>query len=342
MKKILLGIFICLCSVLLMSHNIYAVEISEQVTFVKGYFYPYWSDNNGKTYSTGGYQYSTNGDYATSNIQYFRTSSNSALTANAGQYVSLTGSIVISVNSQSQAVSIQANPRQYFSISSSNTDCQILDLQYDDQQYQTQGTTWLLRYSFSSVCRMKSNVTNNVAMNFNLNGNSTSGTDYLNFIPQYIAVWKQAGSFDDSDIIAAINRLNTTITGIVDKFDDLKDVIEQGQEQEQEATENIENQTPEDISSEGQTENTQTTSIINVFGGFLSALSGVNTGSCVVNLPFPSYAGGTWQMNICQNKDKAGNIVSLFGSATMIFFFLPVAWRLLGMIYNEIRSFTNG
>lgn len=345
MKKVLLGIFICLCSVFLMSYNVNAIDFSVPVTFVKGYGYPYWSDNNGRSYAQGRYDYGTNMDYASSSAQYFRTDTNSALTTTAGQYVSLTGVIILSVTSQSQAVSIQANPRQYFGMvgSTSNVDCPLIDLEETAyQQSQSAGTTWMLRYNITSVCRVKSNTSNNVAMNFSLNGGSTSGVDYLRFVPVYIGVWKAQTGFDDSDIISAINSLSSAIGELGDKLDDVTGAIQDQNDKEQEATDNISDQTPEDISSDGNTENTQTTSIINVFGGFLSALSGVNTGSCIVNLPFPSYAGGTWQMNICQNKDKAGNIVSLFGSATMIFFFLPVAWRLLGMIYNEIRSFTNG
>lgn len=212
-----------------------AIDISTDVTWVKGYFYPYWSDNNGRSYSSGQYSYSTNGDYVSSNIQYFRTSSNTALTANSGQYVSLVGNIVISVYSQSQAVSIQANPRQYFGISASSTDCPIIDMDYDNQQYQTQGTTWLLRYTFSSVCRLNANVTNNVAMNFNLNGGSTSGTDYLRFIPQHISVWAADTSLATintrlneiktqlTTIQNSLNAINGTIGTTNDKLDDLLD-----------------------------------------------------------------------------------------------------------------------
>lgn len=343
MKRVILGILLCVCSIILMSHNTFAIDITVPVKFSKGYFYPYWTDDNGRSYDTGGYKYITNGTYSSATAAYFRTSSNSNLTASKGQYVSLTGSVVMSVTSTSQIVSIQANPRQYFGISSSSVDCPLLDITDEAlEQYQSGSSTWLLRYNFTSVCRMTSAVSSNIAMNWNLNGNSTSGTDYLNFIPQYIGVWSAQGDFDDTDILNAISDLTSEIQSLGDKLDNAVDALQEQNDKEQEATDNIESQTPSDISSDGQTENTQTTSLINVFGSFLSSISSVNTGSCNVELPFPSYAGGTWNMNICQNKDKAGDLVSLFGSATLVFFFLPVAWRLLGMIYNEIRSFTNG
>lgn len=338
-------LLIPLCAIFLMSHNASALDISQSVTFVKGYSYPYWSDSNGRSYGQGRYDYGTNLSYNSSNAQYFRTDTNSALSASAGQYVSLTAVIIISVTSQSQAVSIQANPRQYFGMvgSSSSVDCPLIDLtETAFQQSQDQSQTWMLRYNISSVCRLKSNVSNNVAMNFSLNGGSTSGVDYLRFVPVFIGVWKAETGFDDTDIINSINRLNTTISGIADKFDDLKDVIEQGQSQEQEATDNIENQTPEDISEDGNTENAQTQSLIASLGGFLSALQGLSATNCNVTLQFPNFAGGSMVVNVCQNKEYTGNIVSVAGSILLVLFYLPLAFVMVNMIYREIRSFTNG
>ena len=328
-------------AILLMSHNASALDVSVPVTFNKGYFYPYWSDSNNRTYATGGYKYITNGNYASATAVYFKTSSNTNLSASKGQYVSLSGSITLSVTSNSQIVSIQANPRQYFSMSSTSTDCPLLDI--SDQaleQYQTGSNTWLLRYNFTSVCRLTSNVSSNIAMNWNLNGNSTSGTDYLNFTPQYIAVWTPQEGFDDTAILNAISNLTSKIQDLGDKLDDAVDALQEQNEKEQEASDNIENQDYHDL--QGDTDNSQTTSLIGSLSGFLSAITNLSATNCNVTLQFPQFAGGNMTVNVCQNKQYTGNIVSVAGSILLVLFYLPLAFVMVNMIYREIRSFTNG
>lgn len=94
--------------------------------------------------------------------------------------------------------------------------------------------------------------------------------------------------------------------------------------------------------AEDNSSNTQTTNLIGAFQSFVTALTSLSSTNCNVSLPFPSALGGSMQVNICQNKDYAGNIVSVFGSLTLIVFYIPFSLKILSMIYNEIRSFTNG
>ena len=337
-------IFMPFLAFLLMSHNAFAVELTPAVRYKTGYVMPYWSDNHNRAYATGGYNYSTNGDHENADILYFKSGSNTNISVAVGNYVSLTGDISITVSSSSQAVSIQANPRQYFVIGTSNVDCPVLS--FDETSFQ-QATTnsssvWVLRYTFSSICRLRSSVSQNVAMNISLRAPSASGTDTLRFVPTYLGIWEPVEGYDDSAVIEAIDNLNTTIQGLIEATGDIADAISEQNDKEEEAVDNISDQTPEDISSSGSTENSETSSIIGVFSSFLSSLTNVQATTCIITLPFPSFAGGSWTWNICQNRDKAGNIMALFGSATLILFYVPVAWRLLAMIYNEIRSFTNG
>lgn len=106
---------------------------------------------------------------------------------------------------------------------------------------------------------------------------------------------------------------------------------------EEEAADNIENQTPP-----SGVDNQQSTNLIGVLSNFVAAISNLSATNCNVTLPFPNFLGGNMQVNICQNKDKAGDLISIIGSLIMIGFYLPLAIILLRMIYNEIRSFTNG
>jgi hypothetical protein len=150
------------------------------------------------------------------------------------------------------------------------------------------------------------------------------------------SLWAVRGD-NSQAIIDAINN-----SGDSQAINDLKDSIEEQQSKEDEAVQNIENQTPQDISSSGNTENQASSNLIDLIRSFVSALTSINTGNCDITLDFPSYAGGSRTVNICQNKDKAGNLISVFSSLTLIVFYIPLAIKLLTMIYNEIRSFTNG
>lgn len=119
-------------------------------------------------------------------------------------------------------------------------------------------------------------------------------------------------------------------------------IINQNQaviDQNNEAYDNISNQSANDIS--GATNN-QTTSLINVITGFIGAFSGINATNCNLTLEFPNYAGGSRVVNICSGKEKAPRIVEIGSSLLLICVFVPLAYVLIRMIYNEIRSWTNG
>lgn len=118
-----------------------------------------------------------------------------------------------------------------------------------------------------------------------------------------------------------------------------KSIDEEYYDEQRQADENISNQSTSDISN---AENSQTTSLIGVITSFVSAISSVQTGSCELTLPFPNYLGGDTVVNPCTGKDKAPAIISIASSMLLITIFVPLAFIVLKMIYNEIRSFTNG
>lgn len=119
----------------------------------------------------------------------------------------------------------------------------------------------------------------------------------------------------------------------------IEDIITDWKDKQEQAADDVKNQTPENIAN---ATNQQTTNIIGVISSFLSAITNFSAGSCDLALDFPSYAGGGMTVNVCQNRDRGGNLIALFTSLTLIMFYLPLAFKLLSMIYNEIRSFTNG
>ena len=120
-------------------------------------------------------------------------------------------------------------------------------------------------------------------------------------------------------------------------------------EQQYDAAENIGSQSENDITG---TTDQQTTNLIGVITNFISVISGLSTTStnCSITLPFPEFAGGSQTLNICSGKNYWGgqsiiggnNFFAIIGRLMLICFFVPLCYILLKMIYNEIRSWTNG
>lgn len=349
-------IFIPFIVIFLMSDNVSAVDLSNSVKYVQGVARPYWQSSHNESAHQGSYSFGNNFDYTSTNWIRIKSATNTNLTVDAGNYVSITGKVIAySSVGGNASTNILSQPYTVWgpgaATSTDGVDCNLVDYSFDTYTaYST--SAYEYTYNFEWICRATNGNITNPVTNFWVNNRNpgTGGTTRADLNIARVTIWEPVDGFDDTDIINAINRINNSINSLNNNVIDTNDKLDQllqSQEnvndfinEEQESIDNINNQSPSDMGSE--VENQQTTSIINLFGNFLSALSNIQAGSCVVNLPFPSYAGGTWTMNICQYKDKAGSIISLFGSATLILFYLPVAWRLLSMIYNEIRSFTNG
>ncbi len=338
--------------VLLMSHNSFALDLTQNVVYQGSGNNPQWRDDStssvSNTWHTGRIVYGGNsGNAAEFNSFYVRGNSGSNLPIENSWYLQVSGRIAFNGTDN------KWNNSGNF-IYTSNGNCPIVDMETVEVQSHagnTSNTTQI--YNYTITCKYTG--ANNGVPQVGFKVQSVSQLVTYQFSVQNWFLWQyKSSAYDDTEVIKAINNVRTSINNIYNslgdtnqKLDDMLDALDtlnqtqsQQQQEEQQATDNISNQSPSDMGSD--VENQQTTSIINLFGSFLSALTSVNAGSCVIQLPFPSYAGGNWTMNICQYKDKAGNIISLFASATLILFYLPVAWRLLGMIYNEIRSFTNG
>lgn len=332
-------------AIILMSHNAFAVEPSVNVEFTGGAIQPYWQSSNGEAFHNTSLSVGNNVTYSGMTYIRVRNGSNQNYAVEGGSYVSLIGEVILRAhNTNGGGTAIASWASGYFGMSNdtSHTDCGMVDFKYDLQEYSqtTSPNEYYYRYTVEMICRVQTAGATNPTTNFNLSTTGSAGSVVASFNLRRISVFKPVGDFDPSTIISAINRLNTTIDGIVDKFDDLQDVIEQGQQQEQDATDNIENQDYHDL--QGDTDNSQTTSLIGSLSGFLSAISSLSATNCNVALQFPQFAGGTMTVNVCQNKEYTGNIVSVAGSVLLVLFYLPLAFVMVNMIYREIRSFTNG
>lgn len=105
-------------------------------------------------------------------------------------------------------------------------------------------------------------------------------------------------------------------------------------------TENISAQSPLDLNVGSST---TATNLITYITSFISYIGNISPATdCNIVLDFPNYAGGSMTFNLCQFKDNFGSIISVFSSLVLIVFYIPLAYKMLSVIYSEIRSFTNG
>lgn len=154
------------------------------------------------------------------------------------------------------------------------------------------------------------------------------GVKFSANVGQYIV------SSSDNQSELAMEEINNTLNIIYQQ---------QGEfyQQEYDAINNIENQSPSDISTGSPT----TTNLFGVISQFITAISTstITGGNCTLTLPFPSFAGGSKTVNVCNGKDKLGNdFIRVFTTLVELCFFVPLCWVLIRMIYGEIRSWTNG
>lgn len=171
---------------------------------------------------------------------------------------------------------------------------------------------------------------------------STTGSTGAFIRPSTTTVWHST-SVNTQGIIDAINNqpnYTQNLNNINNGINDVKNSIDNQNEEEKQETQDASDDAAAEVGEVA--DNAATSNLIGIISNFISAISDFTGGNCNLSLAFPSYAGGTLNVNVCQNKDKAGNIIEVFTSLTLIVFYLPLALKLLSMIYNEIRSFTNG
>lgn len=163
---------------------------------------------------------------------------------------------------------------------------------------------------------------------FFLNDSSSGGSKKI-YLEKIVGVVNSTSNASDTYLNSMINQNNTIINQQQEQYD-----------KENSAVYNIENQTSSDV---GGAENQQTTNLLGFIGDFIAAITGFTANNnCNLDVPFPSFMGGTTTANLCQGKDLVGNAISIFASIGLILFYIPLAFKLLSMIFNEIRSWTNG
>lgn len=339
MKKIAFGILCMAAAVLLMSHNTYAVDLSVNVNRVWSNFVTndiQWVYGNSQT--GNGVGWTASADQTV--LHSFTIMTMPGRTCTAGDIYEIQFNVYNITNNNSIDAfvngitpAVLTNGWEFIQTKVENFGGSSAILTFY-VLHTTNGGSLCQQIAFSSTLGSNYMMTFNNQEGMRLNViniyHPTSGTDMS-------TVNNAVGNIN-----SGISDINLNLNNVADKIDDLQQQQQQQQQQEQQATDNISNQTPSNISQNGNTENQASTNLIGAFSSFVNALTNIQTGNCNITLAFPAYAGGSQTVNICQNKDKAGNLISVFSSLTLIVFYVPLAIRLLTMIYNEIRSFTNG
>lgn len=325
MKKLAFGILCMAAAILLMSHNTFAFEVGRDVQYYASKHFTlqaYGASSNSWAYLDNNKCIRANGTVAFNNISlagipYTETK--------AGDFIQFW--LTIGINAENNS-----------------TDTMLRGVYLNDTHFKTVATEYSNLNGSNGMLTITARVENDYSFSgeilLGLAGGSPTWVLYNNeyVYAGEITFWRPMTQASNQDIINAINNQ----TDYTQKLNEISNKMSQQQQAEEDAVDNIEEQTPSDISSSGNTENQASTNLIGAFSNFVSALTNIQTGNCNITLGFPDYAGGSRTVNICQNKDKAGNLISVFSSLTLIVFYIPLAIRLLTMIYNEIRSYTNG
>lgn len=125
-----------------------------------------------------------------------------------------------------------------------------------------------------------------------------------------------------------INNLNNSVN-------DLNTSVENRNRAEFDAVDNINDQTPSDISD---STDQHTTNLMGIFSSFVSAVTAAGATNCNIVANWGHLNLGT--LNLCRDQPPA--FVSVIGSIVLIVILVPCAYWLVMRILAEIRSFTNG
>lgn len=140
---------------------------------------------------------------------------------------------------------------------------------------------------------------------------------------------------DDPNYTSALNSISDKQSQTNRKLDQLNQKNSEYYDKQYQSIDNIDDQSAGDISG---TDNQNTTNLIGIFSSFVTAMGNASSSNCNFNGDFGNLDLG--QMNFCQ--DNPPTVVQVIGSLVLIAVFVPLAYFLVNRIISEIRSFTNG
>lgn len=320
MMKYLRYIFIPFLVIILMSHNVSAIDLTQNVVYKASGSSPQWKDDSNSsasnTWHTGRSIYGGNSGNASSfSSFYIRGENGSNLPIESSWYLQVQGRVYFSGSSG------KWNTSGNF-IYTSIGNCPIVDMDVVEVQNHVGSTNTTDQiFNYSIICKYTGS--NNGIPQVGFKVQSSSQTDVFHFSVLNWFIWQyRSNIFDDTDVINAIKNVRSSINNIYnslgntnDKLDDIKEALDtlsqsqqDQQEQEQQATDNISNQSPSDI---GSTDNAGTTNLINALGGFITTIANAPATNCVINGDMGNLDVGS--INLCTGKENFNTLVEFIG-----------------------------
>lgn len=203
----------------------YAIELSESVEYVQGVARPYWQSSHNETAHQGSYSFGNNFDYTSTNWIRLKTASNTNLTVEAGNFVSITGKVIAySSVGGNASTNVLSQPYTVWgpgaATSADGVDCNLVDYSFDTYIAYS-STSYEYTYNFEWICRATNGDITNPVTNFWVNNRNpgTGGTTRADLNIARITVWKPVDGVDINTIISRINAVNNNINTLNGKID---------------------------------------------------------------------------------------------------------------------------
>lgn len=161
----------------------------------------------------------------------------------------------------------------------------------------------------------------------NYNASLNTISQQLSSINQYLQ-----RILDKPTDAAVIEEQGEAIQGAIN---DLNSSVDERNQKEYDAVDNIDNQSTSDIPNSSDQ---QTTNLLGIFTSFVSAITAAGATNCNITANWGHLNLGV--LNLCRDTPPA--FVQVIGSIILIVILVPCAYWLVMRILSEIRSFTNG
>lgn len=323
-NKIIKCIFISFLAVFLMSYNVNALDLTEEVVIRNVYRNPYWRDNNsGSVFANGSHGYGNNVDFSGSSYITLKSSGNNNITADVGDYFIINGTVIAYANDPGYL-----NQSTFFGLSTSDVDCPIIDFDVDEVQVDLNNASQhrSSRYTFTATCRVYTAVSTGPSINLYL---ATAGPQ-AGSILYYVQMNAMVQAYADTSVNNIASRLSTISNYLQNIYSNNEDILNvlndlsdnlgaQGEaaQKELDSTENIENQS-EPTQDTG--DNAASTNLIGNISSVITQIGNIPASSSC-NIPANWGNLNLGNLNLCTGKENMPWVVN-FGAQVFQFVFV--------------------
>lgn len=258
MKKLIIGIFISLCAIFLMSHNVSAFSVNQNVDVIQTIYNPRTSFYNGSTWTpyAFGFQRLTKDSGNFTQMRISKADFTNVDSFKVGDYLILNGFITIN-----NVVEGLPEYSGFIGSNYQNVNCPIIDLQFGAYQdyvdYSDGNYVYWKRSDFQLTCKI-------VNSNYNLSTNFRLNPDVINTGGTRLNISFNSGIYATPGSDA---------------------------EKEQAATQDAANNSQNAGDSSTSDSQGATSNLLSVFTGFANVITNASATNCVINAPLNTTFG---------------------------------------------------